>query len=381
MRILVLCHEYPPIGGGAAAVCAALGRQYALAGHEVRVLTMGFGDLPAEQQMDGCRVVRSPGRRRRRDMASAFEALSWARRCWPQVAAWHREAAFDVVHAHFIMPAGIVADRLFRRAGVPGIITAHGTDVPGYNPERMQVVHRLVRPWWRGIVRRSACLVSPSDSLRRLIDRAVGGYRGEVIPNGFDVDRFTPAEKSPRILLCGRMVTRKGFRQFLDALEPLDLVGWEVDLVGHGPQYESIAQQVATLRTPVKLHGWVDNQDPRLKELYERAAIFVFPSLWENFSIALLEAMSAGCAIVATDVSGNPEVLGDTGVLIPPDDVEALRRAILELTGNASRREELAKKARRRVESQFRWPLVARRYLDLLESVATGREAAPCASA
>ena len=147
MRILVLCHEYPPVGGGAGAACALLSEQYVAAGHSVTVLTMSLADLPLEETLNGVRILRQPCGRRRWEMASPLEGLVWARRAWRVVRRLQKQDPFDVTHAHFIMPAGIVARWLHRAAGVPYVITTPGSDVPGYNLERLRLTHLLAAPW------------------------------------------------------------------------------------------------------------------------------------------------------------------------------------------------------------------------------------------
>jgi glycosyltransferase involved in cell wall biosynthesis len=193
-----------------------------------------------------------------------------------------------------------------------------------------------------------------------------------VIPNGFRPGRFEPAEKENRILLCSRLVERKGFHYFLEAIADLPLAGWTIDIVGDGPlrgRLETLAKQC---RANVRMHGWLDNDSPELADLYGRATIAVLPSEWENFSIALLEAMSAGCAVITTNISGNPEAIGLAGRLVPPRDRAALRQATLELAGDLELCRRLGQAARSRALSLFTWPAVAGRYLEVLQSIAGG---------
>ena len=375
LNLLILCHEFPPIGGGAAAVCAALSENYAQAGHRVTLLTMGYGDLPAGESRKGLNITRVACGRKKKEMASVWEGLAWARAAWPVVEQLHRADPFDITHAHFIMPAGIVAAKLKRVYNVPYIITPHGSDVPGFNRERLRLAHVVARPWWRRIAVAAAKIASPSQSLLSLIQRSASLANCTVIPNGFDPGRFEPGEKSQRILLCSRLVERKGFQYFLEAIADLELPGWEVDIVGDGPMLPRLRELAARCRAPVRLHGWLDNDDPRLKELYRQAMIFVLPSEWENFSIALLEGMSAGCAVLTTNISGNPEAVGETGVLTPPKDIAALRSAIVSLTADQPRCRELGKQAARRAASEFSWDVVGQRYLRLLEENATAASA------
>jgi glycosyltransferase involved in cell wall biosynthesis len=370
LNILVLCHEFPPVGGGAAAICAALSTEIARAGHKVTLFTMGYGELAASETYAGIDVIRVPCGRKRKEMASPWEGLAWAKAVWPEVQRRHAEQPFDITHAHFIMPAGITALKLKRRHGVPYIITPHGSDVPGYNRERLQLAHLLARPWWKRIATGAAKIVSASNSLLTLIARAARLPNCTVIPNGFEPGRFIVGEKAKRILLCSRLVERKGFQYFLEAIGDLDLPGWEVDIVGDGPMFARLQKLATKCRIPVHMLGWLNNDDPRLAELYSRAMIFAFPTEWENFSIALLEGMGAGCAVITTNISGNPEAIGETGYLVPPKDIPALRQSVLELTADETRCRELGNLAAERAANELSWHVIGRRYVELLEELA-----------
>ena len=89
--------------------------------------------------------------------------------------------------------------------------------------------------------------------------------------------------------------------------------------------------------------------------------------------------MCAGCAVVTTNISGNPELIGDCGHLIPPADVGALRSAICDLTRDPKRCDELGRRAAERVRRHFDWSVVARRYLELLSEKGVRRGRAACA--
>ncbi len=365
-RILALCHEYPPIGGGAGAACAALCEEYSRQGHEVVVFTMGFGDLPDGETINGVRVQRIRSGRKRKEMTSAIEALWWARVCWRQVRQEHQRQPFDATHAHFIMPSGLIGMWLARAGGVPFIITPHGSDVPGHNRERLKLAHVLARPWWRDICRRTNMICCPSENIHGLLCSYVDRVNSMVIPNGLDVSRFRPGKKEKRILLCSRLIEQKGFQYFLEAIQDIELPGWHIDIVGDGPMYDRIAKLANSCRTEVTMHGWVDNRDPKLANLYARSMIFVFPSERENLPVSLMEAMSAGCAIITTEASGNPEVIGKTGLLTEAKDREGLRRATLELTSDFDLCRQMGLSAAERVAERFNLPMIAGRYLQTL---------------
>jgi glycosyltransferase involved in cell wall biosynthesis len=270
------------------------------------------------------------------------------------------------------MPGGIVARRLKRKFGVPYIITPHGSDVPGHNRRRLRLSHMLAKPWWRRICSQADCVVSPSGSLLGLIKETGVNCRGAVIHNGFEAEKFIPLQKEKRILLCGRMVEGKGFDHFLEGIRDLELPGWTVDMVGDGPLYPSLCSMASKSKVSVTMHGWIDRSDPRLAELYGKAMVFVFPSEFENFSIALLEAMGAGCAVVATKIADNSEVIGNTGVLVRAKEPDELRQAIIGLSGDPDTCLRLGKGARQRALELFDWKSISWKYLKLLEAIGLG---------
>jgi glycosyltransferase involved in cell wall biosynthesis len=295
-------------------------------------------------------------------MAEAASYLPAARFAILSLAARSR---YDIHHTHFILPDGWNAAGVKRARGLPYVITAHGSDVPGYNPHRLRLAHRLLAPIWRRVVRGASSLVCPSRVLAELVARQLPNIRTEVIPYGFDLGRYAwDAPRRQRILVVSRLLERKGVQDLIEAVagERLD---HEVHIVGEGPHRESLERLARASATPIRFHGWLDNRSDALRELYETSQIFVLPSEAENFPVVLMEAMAAGLAIVTTRGTGCAEVVGETGVLVRPHDAGEIRSALAALTRDPSRCRALGQLARERIEREMAWPAVATRYLDL----------------
>jgi glycosyltransferase involved in cell wall biosynthesis len=167
--------------------------------------------------------------------------------------------------------------------------------------------------------------------------------------------------------MCSRILPRKGFQYVIKAIKDLAL-DWEVNIVGQGPYLDELKRLAEGSRTPIKFHGWLDNNDPQFYRLFKEAAIFVFPSEAENFPSVLLEASSASAAIITSTAGGCPEVVGDTAILVEPGDVEAIRENILKLIESPQLRCDLAEAANKRVQ-RFSWPRIAQEYLDCYKDV------------
>jgi glycosyltransferase involved in cell wall biosynthesis len=374
VRILTLNYEFPPIGGGGSPVSYELGRELVAQGHEVDVVTMGFEGLPARETVEGMNVYRVRCLRKRREVCKTHEMASFVLAALPRVARLTATRRYDVNHTHFIVPTGLLAKLVKTWNGLPFVVTAHGSDVPGYNPDRFGLEHRLLGPVWKWILQGADHIVSPSQFLRELVDQRSHGRPISVIPNGFRYERFrADRPKERRILLVSRMVPRKGVQHLLAALPGLHLRGFEVDIVGDGPYLPTLRQMAAELGLPVRFWGWLDNRSAELRELYERASIFAFTSEAENFPTVLLEAMAGGAAIVTCNGTGCPEVVGEDALLVPPRCPDRLGEALSRLVQDDELRAELGRRARARVEQEFGWQGIARRHIALYRQLSHSR--------
>lgn len=371
MRVLMLNYEYPPIGGGAAPITRALSEQLALSGHAVDVVTMGYGRLPFEEERhDGrLRIYRVPALRRSPVRAVTVEMASYLVSALPWASYLTTRARYDVIHAHFLMPTGVLAAAVKSFSGLPLVVTIHGSDVPGYNPDRFKRGHKLLYPAWKRIVQAADTIISPSAYLRDLLQRS---FEAPVtlVPYGFSPPPSGEAPRRRRILFASRLFPRKGAQFMLEALAGLDLDGWEVVIAGDGPMLEPLRDQAARFGLPVAFPGFVKGQE--LQDLYASSAIFVFPSLHDNFPVVLLEALSHGCAIVTNNCTGMPEVVGDAGLLVKPHDVAGLRAAITRLMGDAALRDDLAERARRRI-AELSWERILDQHIEIYGRVSGQR--------
>jgi len=364
MRILMTSYEFPPIGGGGAAVVAGMARELVASGHEIDLVTMSFQDHPREEMVDGVRLYRVPCLRKAKHSCTTPEAFSYLAGAMPTIHRLLTKHRYDVGHAHFILPDGLLAWQAKRYSGLPYVITAHGSDVPGYNPHRLRAAHQMVRPVWKAVVHGASRVICPSEILEQLVQaQRPAPLKTVVIPNGLQVDSYSPRPLSPRVLVVTRMLERKGVQYVLEALAGT-AVAAEVNIVGDGPYLPELRRRAEALHSPARFWGWLDNRSPELRDIYQSSGIFVLPSEAENFPIVLLEAMAAGLAIVTTAGTGCAEVVGDAGILVPVRDSRAIGRALKRLVEDDTLRRRLGAAARKRIEDNFTWRAVARRYVE-----------------
>ena len=373
MRVLMLSYEFPPIGGGGAKVVYGLSRELVRLGYDVDLVTMGFHGIARYEQVNGVNVHRVPCIRTRESVCSTPEMASYVFSAIPTILRLVKRKNHHINHTHFIFPDGLVSFIVKKLTGLPYIITAHGSDVPGYNPNRFKLGHKLLSPAWKRITQDAEQIVCPSEFLKSLVLKRSSDTKITMIPNGINMNKFQPdGNKRRRILTVTRMFERKGLQYFLRALEGLDLEH-EVNIVGDGPYLIALQQIADELKIRVRFWGQLENTSAELKELYETSSIFVFPSESENFPIVLLEAMAAGMAIITTKDTGCAEVVGNTALLVESRNPVAIREALNRLNSNPDLCKGLGQAARRRLENNFTWTAVARQYSDLYERYANGQ--------
>ena len=372
MKLLLLNHELPPLGGGAGNAAWFIARALQDEGVETHIVTAGFRGLPATDRLDGVAIDRLPVLRRRADRSNTFEMLSFL-----LSALWRsrrlRVGDYDGVIAFFSVPAGIVAWQIHRhRPDMPYLVSLRGGDVPGLTPE-VAWIHRLISPIRRRVLRASRAVVANAPELASLAEKA-DGVPVAIVPNGVDTDYYSPAGRgiatqTVRVLFVGRFHRQKNLFTLLSCFsDACKRIPMELVMVGDGPQRDALRAHAAALGCADRIvwAGWLEKSE--LRTTYRSCDIFVNPSLYEGMPNTVLEAMASGLAVVASDIGGNDQLVENdrTGLLFDLSEPERLTNAILRLAQDPALRDQLGKTARALVSANHSWRNVARAYLDLL---------------
>lgn len=290
-------------------------------------------------------------------------------------AAWHAARheleGFDIIHCPTVRAP-------FRRAprGVKTVMTVHDL-VPltyGHTHQwhyRMYFRHVLPR-----IVRRFHALVAVSAATRRDVHNhyAVADDKMHVIPEGCRFEGCPPEMSTARrerfILAVGTLEPRKNLARVVEAFLAIDDPTLKLVIAGgRGWGETRLDEMVNPHRDRIDLRGYVETDD--LRDLYRRAAMLVYPSLYEGFGLPVLEAMTLGCPVVTSRVSSLPEVGGDAAVYVDPYDVEAMAETIAALMADESRRAAMARQGVERAAG-FTWDACAQRTVELYRSLLEG---------
>jgi glycosyltransferase involved in cell wall biosynthesis len=257
---------------------------------------------------------------------------------------------------------------------------------------------RFWRGWTRMVLSRVHRVVCQSASWREVYVCATGlpDVRFTVVKNWIDTRPYRelalPRGRPPvRVLFLGAIEKNKGVYELLEMVHQrrADLTGARFVLCGCGSEFAGVQERLRALSLSacVDLPGWVKGAE-KFRQL-EEADIFVLPSFREGFPNALLEAMAAGRAVVASAVGGVPELVVDPGLgrLIPAGNVRDLGEAVVELARDGELRLALGRKARAHVVAEHDinrvWPLmwrVLQEAADQSGAGAPGRKPAPAAA-
>lgn len=371
MRIGLVCPYSFDVPGGVQFHVRDLAEHLLGLGHEVSVLAPADDDTPVPPYVEAAgRAV--PVRYNGSVARLTFGPVSAAR-----VRRWLAEGGFDVLHIHEPISPSLSLLALWAAQG-PIVGTFHTAHL---RSRAMQAAYPVLRPSLEKISAR----VAVSEDARRTVVEHLGGD-AVVIPNGVYVDRFARARpdpgwqgtpERPSVAFVGRIdEPRKGL-PVLAAAVPAVLArypGARFLVLGRGEADDALEKLDTRCRAAVELLGPLD--DERKASLLRSADVYVAPHTGgESFGIVLVEAMSAGTPVLASDLGAFRRVLDDgaLGVLFPAGDAQALAEALVGLFEDAGARRRMAGAASAAVR-RYDWSRVADRVLTVYETVRLGAD-------
>lgn len=409
MRVLHLATTYPLHSGDSnAAFVEAIAEGLAARGHQIDVLVPWHPDLQLDRPGSRVRLRAfrySPtsrwhpwgyaqalqgDRTLRRDAYVA--AVPAALMSGWQIRRLRRR--YDLFHAHWLLPnAAIMAAAV---GGRPMLVSCHGSGV--YLAERFGWAAAAARY----ALRASAAVTGCSGDIVRRLEAMDAGPVPRRMPYGVHTDRFRPCDphekqrlrqhlgrrhaiptNGPWVLAVGRLVYKKGFGVVVDALPRVlaSVPDARVLIVGSGPLRAELQVQAAANGAADRVHLLGAAPHSELPDYYNAADIVTVPSVHgpsgnvDGLPNTLLEALSCGSAVVASEVAGIPDVVRhqDNGVLFPEGDAEAMARALVPLLGDPAARYRLGAAARADAETHLGWEHVAERFENLYEAALSPR--------
>jgi glycosyltransferase involved in cell wall biosynthesis len=381
MKILFFNYEYPPLGGGAANATFFLLREYVkIDDLEVDLITSSIdGAYHLEKIGKNVRVHRLPIGKNESNLhfQSQKELIVYAWRAYFFAKKLVKRNKYDATHSFFTVPCGAISWALWWQNKIPYIISLRGSDVPGYS-DRFGFIYRTISFFIKHIWNKSAAVVANSKGLKSLAHQTDSKQEIGVIYNGIDIEEFkadnSRKENGKIYLTIGatRVTARKGINYLIEAVDLLKekFPNIFVEIMGEGDAKDDLENQTKKLglEKKVKFLGRV----PREKTFsyYQKADIFVLPSLNEGMSNAMLEALSSGLPIVSTDTGGADELVkeGVNGYIVKMKDARDLAEKLEKIISNEELRVRMGRESRK-IAEKMSWEKVAKQYVNLYRNV------------
>jgi glycosyltransferase involved in cell wall biosynthesis len=397
--LLVLASTYPrwrddPEPGFVHELCKRLGTRF-----EVTALVPDAPGADADGPLDGVDVVRYRYAPRSWQtlvndggIASNLRRARWKWLLLPgfvlgQYLAARRLLAtgrYAAIHAHWLVPQGLVARAIAGRGKIPYLVTSHGGDLFGLRGRAMTALKRRAAAG-------AAAMTVVSSAMRGEAARiGLQPPRIEVLPMGVDfATRFVAdpgiARERDRLLFVGRLVPKKGLRHLLDAL-PAVLARRPqtvLDIIGFGPEQPALRAQAARLGIAGQVRFLGALPQHELPAHFRRASVFVAPFVrdpsgdQEGLPVALMEAIGCGCPVVVGDVAGVDDLLGPmkAEVCVDPRNAAKLASVIIAALDDPEALAKHAAAIRAIAADRVDWSRIARAYGDLLDSCIASRHA------
>lgn len=372
MRIGIVCPYSWDVPGGVQFHIRDLAQHLIGLGHEVSVLA------PADDETPLPPYVVSAGRAVPVPYNGSVARLNFGFLSAARVRRWLHDGAFDVIHIH--EPASPSLGLLACWAAQGPIVATFHTSNP--RSRAMIAAYPILQPALEKIRAR----IAVSEYARRTLVEHLGGD-AVVIPNGVDVDFFARAEPKKEWQADGARATggtigfigridepRKGLPVLMRALPKIlaERPDTRLLVAGRGDEEEAVASLPEAMRGHVEFLGMVTDEDKA--RLLRSVDVYVAPNTGgESFGIILVEAMSAGAAVLASDLDAFAQVLdqGEAGQLFTNEDADELAVAALRLLGDPVRRAELRARGSAHVR-RFDWSAVGADILSVYETVADG---------
>jgi GalNAc-alpha-(1->4)-GalNAc-alpha-(1->3)-diNAcBac-PP-undecaprenol alpha-1,4-N-acetyl-D-galactosaminyltransferase len=358
--------------GGAERIISGLANAWTERGRQVTLITFDDKETPAYALHPGVelRSLGVPNEFASNPLHAMYRNVLRIRRLRRHI----RQSGPDVVISFLDFP-NILVLLATRGLGVPVIVSERAN--PDYDDLKIiwRRLRRLTYPW-------AVALVCQTSAMLELLQREIK-VAGYAIPNAVmlpaPVNPSTPkggGANARTVIAMGRLVSQKGFDLLLEAFARIATrhPEWSIKVLGKGPLKEQLEAQAESLglKNRVSFVGAVSDPFPALRA----ADLFVFPSRFEGFGNALVEAMACALPVISFDCPAGPSDIirhGVDGVLVPPEDVAGLATAMDRLMNDAAERDRLARRAPE-VLTRFNLDRVLAMWEKVLEDAVPARE-------
>ena len=345
---IAMVGQFPPHVGGVGVHIHTLSKRLVSEGHEVFVITYPHKDI---KDIDGIHVIGTkginlPGVRGAMFKLNAKKALEDLL----------QKEDIDIIHGHYLYPAGAVATEVGKKHNIRTYVTSHGSDM-----FELYKTQPFMRSPIKKVLRDAYAVFAVSNALKHeIIATGVPGIseKTKVYWNSVDVDKFSAKENDsfkkennledkPIVLFVGNLIKRKNVNSLLEA-KKIANSDYYLVIVGDGPQYKKLAKKVKDENIRDVIFTGARND---VEDIIPSCDVLILPSFSESFGLVLIEALACGKPVIGSKVGGITEIINDdVGLFVNPNKISSIARAIDTIVNDDELRLVLSLNARNRAK-------------------------------
>ncbi|WP_405269233.1 glycosyltransferase family 4 protein [Methanobrevibacter sp.] len=343
---IAMVGQFPPHVGGVGVHIHTLSKQLVSEGHEVYVITYPHNDI---KDIDGIHVIGTKGLN-----IPGVRGLMFKMNAKKALEELLEKEDIDIIHGHYLFPAGAAAVEVGKEHGIKTYVTAHGSDM-----FELYKTQPLMRSTLKKVLRDADGVFAVSNALRHeIIATGVTGIanKTKISWNSVDIDKFSAKsndsfkkenklEDKPIVLFVGNLIKRKNVDSLLEA-KKIAHSDYYLVIVGDGPQFKKLRKKVEDDNIHDVIFTGSRND---VEEIIPSCDVLVLPSFSESFGLVLIEALACGKPVIGSDVGGITEIINDdVGLLVDPNRVSSIAGAIDKIINDDDLRLVLSLNARNR---------------------------------
>lgn len=340
--------QFPPHVGGVGVHIHTLSKKLVEEGHEVYVITYPHKEI---KDIDGIHVIGTKGLN-----IPGVRGLMFKKNAKKALEELLEKEDIDIIHGHYLFPAGAAAVEVGNAHNIKTYVTAHGSDM-----FELYKSQPLMRSTIRNVLKGADGVFAVSNALRHeIIATGVVGIaaKTKISWNSVDIDKFSSKENDsfkrehkltdkPIVLFVGNLIKRKNVESLLEA-KKIANSDYYLVIVGDGPLFKKLRKKVEeeNIRDVIFTGSRNDVED-----IIPSCDVLVLPSFSESFGLVLIEALACGKPVIGSNVGGITEIItDDVGLLVNPTKVSSIARAVDQMINDDNLRTILSMNARNRAK-------------------------------
>ncbi|MDO5823687.1 glycosyltransferase family 4 protein [Methanobrevibacter sp.] len=343
---IAMVGQFPPHVGGVGVHIHTLSKKLVEEGHEVYVITYPHKDI---KDIDGIHVIGTKGIN-----LPGIRGLMFKNNAKKALENLLEKEDIDIIHGHYLFPAGAAAVEVGKKHGIKTYVTAHGSDM--FEVYKKQPLLRFLL---KKVLRDADGVFVVSNALKHeVIATGVAGIanKTKISWNSVDIDKFSPKENDsfkkenklddkPIVLFVGNLIKRKNAESLLEA-KKVSESDYYLVIVGDGPLFKRLNKKVQE----ENIHDviFTGSRDD-IENIIPSCDVLILPSFSESFGLVLIEALACGKPVIGSDVGGISEIINDdVGLLVNPNKISSISKAIDTIIDDDELRLALSLNARNR---------------------------------